>query len=128
MRSNRGTETNLEVRLRNALWASGIRGYRKNVTKLPGRPDVLFGSKRLAVFIHGCYWHRCPRCNKDAKFHTNEAFWRSKLQSNVERDQRNEEALTQLGYRVLVIWECEVKRDLAGCVDQVRDALIQPTV
>ncbi len=123
MRSNRSKETTLEINFRKALWAAGVRGYRKNVRDLPGCPDLLFGRKKLAVFLHGCYWHRCPRCRKDAPLKTNEAFWRSKLASNVDRDMLNEQRLRDLGFSVVVVWECDVRKDIEGSVRRVREAL-----
>lgn len=123
MRSNRSTETTLEVRFRKALWTAGVRGYRKNVRRLPGSPDIVFTKQRVAVFVHGCYWHRCPRCRKDARFNTNEQYWRSKLSDNVERDASNELKLKDIDFQVVVVWECEVKKDLEGCVRRVKVAL-----
>jgi DNA mismatch endonuclease (patch repair protein) len=123
MRSNRAKDTALEVGFRRALWAAGVRGYRKHVRALPGSPDLAFTSKKVVVFIHGCYWHRCPRCQKDAHFNTNAQFWHSKLAENVERDAANERKLKDIKFRVLVVWECEVKKDLAGAVRRVKEAL-----
>jgi DNA mismatch endonuclease (patch repair protein) len=123
MRSNRSTDNRLEVNFRKALWSSGLRGYRKNVRKLPGCPDVVFGKSGVAVFVHGCYWHRCPKCQKDAPLKTNEAYWRSKLAANVERDAISEERLRALGFYVVVIWECEIRRDIQEAVSRVRDAI-----
>jgi len=124
MMANRSSGTSIEISLRRALWAAGIRGYRKNVAKLPGTPDLVFGRQKVAVFVHGCYWHRCPKCRKDAAFKTNEAFWRSKLDENVQRDARNQARLLALGYENLVLWECELKKSIDECVDRVRECLL----
>ena len=123
MRANRSSNTSLEVFFRKALWAAGFRGYRKNVRKLPGSPDLVFPKKKLAVFLHGCFWHRCPKCHKDAQFKTNEEFWRAKLAENVNRDTANQHALLDLGFQILVIWECEVKGDLGSTVARVAQVL-----
>jgi DNA mismatch endonuclease (patch repair protein) len=123
MRSNRSVGTSVEVVFRKALWAAGIRGYRKNVRVLPGSPDLAFSKKRVAVFIHGCYWHRCARCQKDAAFKTNEGFWRAKLAANVLRDAASEQRLIDIDYRVVIVWECEVKKNLADSVERVKRAL-----
>ncbi|WP_038473213.1 very short patch repair endonuclease [Fimbriimonas ginsengisoli] len=126
MRANRSKDTTLEVTFRKALWRAGIRGYRKHVRSLPGSPDLCFSSKRVAVFMHGCYWHRCPVCKKDAPLKTNVEFWRSKLEASVERDVRSRERLEALGYHVLIIWECEVRKNLESCVERVRTAVAKP--
>lgn len=123
MRANRGQDTGPELALRRALWAVGLRGYRKNRKGLPGRPDVAFGRAKLAVFVHGCYWHQCPACTRNRAPRTNAAYWAAKFEGNVARDARNQAALAAAGWRVLVIWECELKRDVAAAVERVRAAL-----
>ena len=125
MRANRSTDTKPELALRKALWAAGLRGYRKNVRKLPGTPDVVFGRARLAVFVHGCYWHQCPRCTRNRVPKTNAAYWEAKFSANAARDARQEAALVEAGWRVLVLWECELKA-IETAVERVRDALTPP--
>lgn len=122
MQGNRGRDTKPELALRRALWAAGLRGYRKNVRKLPGSPDVVYGRARLAVFVHGCYWHQCPLCKRNRNPRTNAAYWEAKFAGNAERDARQQAALGEAGWRVLVIWECELK-DIAVSVARVREAL-----
>jgi DNA mismatch endonuclease (patch repair protein) len=119
MQGNTSTETGPERALREAIYRAGLRGYRKNVRSLPGTPDVVFGTQRLAIFVHGCYWHRCPKCSRDIHPKTNSEFWRAKFERNVERDKANRRKLRRLGYRVLTFWECEVKRDATKCVIKV---------
>lgn len=124
MVSNRSKDTRPEQALRKALWAEGLRGYRKNVAKLPGRPDVVYGPARLAVFVHGCFWHGCPLCGRRRIPKTNRAYWEAKFAQNAERDARNKAALEAAGYRVLVLWECQLRRDgLRECVRLIREAL-----
>ncbi|MGV3614500.1 MAG: very short patch repair endonuclease [Fimbriimonas sp.] len=125
MRANRGTETAPERRLRKALWADGLRGYRKNVRHLPGKPDVVFGRARLAVFVHGCYWHQCPHCTRNLTPKTNAAFWQAKFAANEARDGRNREALAAMGYRVHTVWECQMK-DMDALVAEIRGLLDAP--
>ncbi|RYG25801.1 very short patch repair endonuclease [bacterium] len=110
MQGNRGKDTKPEIALRKALWAAGLRGYRKNVTKLPGKPDVVFVRGRLAVFVHGCYWHQCPHCKRNRTPATNAEYWQAKFAANRERDARQQAQLEDDGWRVLVLWECEIKR------------------
>lgn len=123
MQGNRSTGTKPEERLRLALWHAGLRGYRKNVKKLPGKPDVVFGRAKLAVFVHGCFWHGCPSCTRNRSPRTNEAYWREKIRQNQARDAENEAKLRAMGYDVLVIWECGLKTGLDAFVAAVRGAL-----
>jgi len=123
MKSNRSTDTEPELRLRKTLWALGVRGYRKNVRDLPGRPDLVFRAKRVVFFVDGCYWHRCPRCRKDAPLKTNKEFWQAKLEATVERDRRNDDLLSELDFTVVRLWECDLRADLHACVRRVQAAL-----
>ena len=125
MQSNRSTETEPERLLRSALWSAGLRGYRKNVRKLPGSPDVVFGVRRVVVFVHGCFWHRCPKCTRNVHPKTNSAFWRAKFERNVARDKKNKVALKKLGFKVIVVWECDVRKDAARVVRKVEKAIIE---
>ena len=119
MASVRQRDTKPEIILRKALWAAGCR-YRKQVA-LPGRPDLAFIGARLAVFVDGCYWHGCPRHYSSPA--TNRPFWIAKLRANDERDQRKDAELAAMGWRVLHVWECEIKQDIAGTVARVRSEL-----
>lgn len=122
MRAIKSKETGPELSLRRALWAAGLRGYRKNVQRLPGRPDIVFGRARVVVFVHGCYWHSCPKCVGARRPSVNQAYWLPKLKRTQERDELNSRALQTIGYRVLVVWECDL-RDLDAQVERVRQAL-----
>jgi len=123
MRANRATGTKPEVRLRKALWAVGLRGYRKNVRRLPGTPDVVFGPSKVCVFLHGCFWHGCERCSRNLRPRKNAAYWQAKIARNRERDRQNEDALTTDGWLALTIWECELKESLPSFVERVRQAV-----
>lgn len=112
MQSNRSTGTQPEERLRKALRDLGATGYRKNWRELPGTPDVVFPSARLAVFVHGCFWHGCRLCGSYRVPKTNEAFWREKVRRNQARHQVRLEELDAMGYRTLTFWECQLKADL----------------
>ena len=125
MRSNRGKDTGPELTLRSALWAAGVRGYRLHRKTIPGRPDLSFGRQSVAVFVNGCYWHRCPRCNLPMpKKH--KMFWKRKFTLNKERDGRKRAELKAEGWRVLTIWECEIREDIDACVSRVKEALRGP--
>ncbi len=126
MQGNRSTGTKPEERLRLALWHAGLRGYRKNVRKLPGKPDVVYGRAKLAVFVHGCFWHGCPSCTRNRSPKTNALYWSEKLSGNRERDARHTADLEAIGFRVLVFWECEIKADVDRCIAVVETALATP--
>lgn len=111
MRSNKGKNTKPEIVFRKALWADGIRGYRLHWNKAPGKPDIAFPKRKIAIFINGCYWHRCPKCKLQLPKH-NRDFWKTKFERNKERDSEKLLALAQDNWRVLVIWECELKKNL----------------
>lgn len=100
----RGTAPELAVR--RILTDLGLR-YRLNAPGLPGRPDIANRSKRLAIFVHGCFWHRHSNCRRATSPKENRDFWMAKFQANVKRDRRNAAALRRLNFRVLTIWECE---------------------
>ena len=123
MQGNRSTETEPERILRSALWGAGLRGYRKNVRKLPGSPDIVFGPLKLAVFVLGCYWHRCPKCTRNIHPKTNSKYWQAKFERNVARDKSNRAALRKLGYGVMVVWECDLKRASEKVVARIRRKL-----
>lgn len=123
MRGNRSIDTKPEQRLRKALWAAGLRGYRKNVRNLPGKPDVVYGKAWLCVFLHGCYWHGCPICTRKLQPVQNAEYWRAKIESNRARDAKSEQALLAAGWKVIAIWECELKRSIEAAVDRVRLAV-----
>lgn len=124
MRGNRANDTSPEILLRSALWKSGIRGYRKHVSSLPGRPDLAFPRRRLAIFVHGCFWHSCPKCNISIP-RTNMPYWEEKLHRNIERDRRVFSQLEQVGWHATRLWECEIHHSLEWCVSQVRQELQQ---
>lgn len=108
MSANRAKGTKPEVTLRKALWRAGHRGYRLHYKKIPGRPDITFVSKKVAIFVHGCFWHRCPKCAY-ALPKNNTEFWQAKFDRNVARDKRKKADLKHLGWTILTIWECDLK-------------------
>ncbi|HEY2860171.1 MAG TPA: very short patch repair endonuclease [Terracidiphilus sp.] len=110
MRSVKQKDTGPEMIVRKLLYSLGLR-YRLHRRNLPGSPDVVFVSKKVAVFIHGCFWHRHADCKRVTTPKANADFWRGKFERNMERDRDNEANLKAMGWRVLVIWECET-RDL----------------
>lgn len=120
MKANKSKGTKPELALRKALWTLGLRGYRLHQATVPGRPDVSFPGKRVAVFVHGCFWHQCPHCEgKKAYPRSNQEFWRKKFADNAARDTRVREQLHERGWQSLVLWECEVKQGADECARRV---------
>ncbi len=103
-----GKDTKPEERVRKYLFSQGFR-YRKNDNRLPGKPDLVFPKYRCVVFINGCFWHKHEGCKYFVWPKSNVDFWRNKINSNVERDNRQHKELEALGWNVIVIWECELK-------------------
>lgn len=105
----RGRDTLPERLVRVALDQLGI-GYQIGCANLPGHPDIVIAEKRIAIFVHGCFWHGhdCPRGRSKPK--TNFEFWKNKIERNRERDQENIRNLQANGWREAVVWECEAKR------------------
>jgi|TARA_B110000116_G_C16737642_1_gene536881 DNA mismatch endonuclease (patch repair protein) len=99
--------TKPELVLRRFLFAEGFR-YRKNYKKLPGRPDIVFIKKKIAIFVHGCFWHQHKNCKITNKPRSNTLFWKEKFAKNLERDKRNQKDLREMGWNTIVIWECEI--------------------
>lgn len=117
MRANKAKDTKPELALRKALRESGYRGYRLNWKKVPGRPDISYPGKKLAIFVHGCFWHRCPKCTLGLP-KSNIEFWKKKFVLNSARDIAKKHALEALGWKVWVVWECDIKkRNLASVFD-----------
>ncbi len=122
MKANKAKNTKPELRLRKALWAAGVRGYRLNWKKVPGTPDIAFVGKKIAIFVNGCFWHRCPMCNLSLP-KSNVEFWTNKFTCNVERDRLKTQRLKELGWTVFVIWECQIKKELNEQVKKLQIAL-----
>lgn len=108
MRAVKSSNTKPEIALRKALFALGYR-YRINAKGLPGKPDIVFPKYKTVIFVHGCFWHGhdCKRGSRIPK--TNRAYWTEKIARNKARDIKNADALSKLGWRVITLWECELK-------------------
>jgi DNA mismatch endonuclease, patch repair protein len=104
----KGKDTKPEVAVRALLHQMGLR-FRLHVRRLPGCPDVVLSRWKSVIFVHGCFWHRHPNCRLAYTPKSREKFWISKLEGNVLRDKDALEALKQLGWKPLVVWECELR-------------------
>jgi DNA mismatch endonuclease (patch repair protein) len=104
----RGKDTKPEMLVRQYLHARGLR-YRLHTKELPGKPDLVFSGLRTVVFVHGCFWHRHEGCRYFVVPKTRTDFWLNKIGRNVVNDERQQEELRNQGWRVLVVWECELR-------------------
>ena len=113
MIANTSKDTKPELQVRRMLREAGYPGYRLHwrIDDADGRyvcrPDITYPGKRLAIFVHGCFWHRCPKCDLGIP-KTNVEYWSQKFERNVERDQRKEASLVGLGWSVHTVWECDL--------------------
>ncbi len=124
MRAVKSTLTGPERRLRSMLAGMGISGFRMNYAGAPGKPDVAFPTRKVAVFVDGCFWHGCPVCDRPLP-ETNREYWTRKIARNIARDWRYDEMLAQEGWLVLRIWGHELKKraDLSEVATRIADAL-----
>jgi DNA mismatch endonuclease, patch repair protein len=114
----RGKNTGPEVKLRKLLSASGNRGYRIHFN-LPGKPDIVFTRMKIAIFIDGCFWHRCPVCFQEPE--TRKEFWMKKIQSNIDRDKKVNEQLKEGGWTVMRFWEHDVRKNPDAIVKKISE-------
>lgn len=108
MRAVKRAHTGPEIIVRQVLHALGLR-FRLHRRDLPGSPDIVLPRFRTVVFVHGCFWHRHPGCRYASTPKSRQEYWLPKFKANVERDAKKEALLRELGWRVLVVWECETK-------------------
>ena len=105
----RSGNTKPEELIRKYLFSRGLR-YRKNDKRLPGKPDLVFPKYRVVIFVHGCFWHKHTGCRYFVLPETNTEFWDDKLEGNRQRDERDSAKLRASGWRVIVVWECELRK------------------
>lgn len=117
--------TKPESILRKSLFRIGYR-YRINYAKLPGKPDIVLPQYKTVIFVNGCFWHAHTQC-KDAHLpKTNVEFWKNKIDSNIERDNRNVKQLKELGWHIIIVWECEIKKkNMPFLLDKIINFLSQ---
>ena len=108
MQSIRSTNSKAEILVRSVLHANGFR-FRIHSKRLPGTPDIVLAKYQTVILVHGCFWHRHRNCRYSSIPKTNTEFWTSKFERNIQRDRKNLKELTEAGYEVIVLWECELK-------------------
>ena len=106
----RSVNSKPEVMVRKYLFSKGLR-YRKNVKELPGKPDIVLPKYKTVVFVNGCFWHGHKECKYFVIPKTNTEYWTKKINRNIDRDNETYTMLQELGWNVLVVWECELKKD-----------------
>jgi DNA mismatch endonuclease (patch repair protein) len=118
MSAIRSKDTRPELIVRRGLHARGLR-YRLHRKDLPGKPDLVFPSRRVVLFVHGCFWHAHAGCRYYKIPRTESERWRKKLEGNRARDVRDQSALISIGWRVVVVWECELRGAVAKRLDEL---------
>ena len=118
----RGKNTKPELILRSQLFKSGFR-FRIHQKNLPGKPDIVLAKYKTAIFVHGCFWHYHKECREGRIPSTNSNFWKEKLLKNIEKDEKHTKALQELGWKVIVVWECDIERHLEATTKRITTSI-----
>ena len=110
MRAVRVKNTSAEIAVRRLLFSFGYH-YRLHATDLPGKPDIVFPGRKKVIFVHGCFWHLHELCREGRIPNSRKEYWEPKLRGNTQRDHRNRFSLGELGWQVLVVWECQIANE-----------------
>lgn len=102
-------DTKPEEKVRKYLFSRGFR-YRKNDKRLPGKPDIVLPKYKTVIFVNGCFWHKHEGCKYFVMPKSNIEYWETKIENNVERDKRNLSKLNEMGWKTIIVWECELKK------------------
>lgn len=121
----KGKDTKIEVKVRQYLFAKGLR-FRKNDNRYPGKPDVVLPKYRTVIFVNGCFWHQHEGCKRSKLPATNTDYWKKKLSRNVINDKMNCEKLRQMGWSVITLWECELNKCFDETMGGVVSRLMKP--
>lgn len=118
--------TNIEVLVRKKLYSLGYR-YRVNYKRLPGKPDIVFTKKKIAIFIHGCFWHGHEiGCRYSHRSQSRQEYWDNKISKTKQRDIEHSKVLSDSGWTVIVIWECEINLEFEECINKLISMLGSP--
>ena len=118
----KGKDTSIEKKVRKYLFKRGFR-YRKNDKKLPGKPDIVLRKYNAVVFINGCFWHHHKNCKLAYMPKSNVEFWTNKFEKNRKNDRKNSQKLRRIGYHVITVWECKLKKDFNKELKRVMNLL-----
>ena len=121
----KGKNTKPEELVRKYLFSQGFR-YRKNDKRLPGSPEIVLPKYKTVIFVNGCFWHGHEGCKHFVWPKSNEEFWKNKIETNIARDKKKTQVLEELGWRVIVVWECELKsvkreKTLKDLIDKIKE-------
>lgn len=122
MQQVKNKDSEIELMLRKELWSRGLR-YRKNVTKIVGKPDIAFLGKKVAVFCDSEFWHGFNWAERKKDFKSNQDFWIPKIERNIQRDIEVNKQLTEEGWTVLRFWGRDIKKNCSGCADKIQESL-----
>lgn len=118
MKANISKGTSPEIKLRKGLRNVALGDYRINYKKVPGSPDIAYEKKKIAIFVHGCFWHGCSKCNRSLS-KSNRSFWKQKIKRNKERDKEKVKFLRAEGWTVITVWEHEIKSNVDKVVREI---------
>lgn len=125
MKQIKEKDTKIEVEVRKWLFSQGFR-FRKNDKRYPGKPDVVLPKYKTVIFINGCFWHRHEGCKYATMPKTREEYWSKKFERNIKNDALHKQQLEELGWKVIVLWECELKKArFEGTMNTVKEVLLQ---
>jgi DNA mismatch endonuclease, patch repair protein len=116
----KNSNTQLEILFRKYLWKKGLKGY-KIKNRITGKPDLYFSKQKVAIFIDGCFWHRCPKDYRSPK--TNIRFWSKKITNNINRDEKVNRLLKKNGIQVMRLWEHEIENDIDSCYAKINNVV-----
>ncbi len=119
----KGKDTDIEKMVRSYLFSRGFR-FRKNDKRYPGKPDVVLPKHNTVIFVNGCFWHRHNGCKYATTPKTNTDFWMEKFRKNIENDELHTKQLQEMGWRVIIIWECELKDNFEETMRRVESILL----
>jgi len=117
-------DTKPELILRSSLFKLGFR-FRVHRKDLPGKPDIVLPKYHTVIFVHGCFWHYHKDCQEGRLPSTNSEFWKKKLLRNIEKDKEHQQKCIELGWKVLVVWECELEQHLSKIMIKIKQTLNQ---
>lgn len=118
----RSSNTKIEVEVRSWLFKEGFR-FRKNDKRYPGKPDVVLPKYKTVIFVNGCFWHRHEGCKYATTPKTRTDYWTDKFNRNIENDKKQKKQLEEMGWNVIVVWECELKKNFEDTMNKIVDCL-----